>query len=176
MSDIVPGVATYDISDHLPIFMILKKVEPKQAFKDYKVRNMKFFQAQTVIVDSEEQLLSNLDFVNHTSMNSQMILLNQTFHAVLEVHAPLYSASSKQKKLLRKPWSTTQTCNLSKRKNKMYSKGWSSKDSQDYVIYKQYKNCRKRAFFVVSHSWNFLVPCVWFAFSATGAICGVPSL
>jgi len=39
------------IHDHLSIFMILKKVKPKQAFKGYKVINMKFFQADDFIVD-----------------------------------------------------------------------------------------------------------------------------
>jgi len=39
-----------------------------------------------------------------------------------------------------KPWLTPQTCNLIKRKNKIYSKVWNKKDSQDYAIYKQYRN------------------------------------
>jgi len=37
--------------------MILKKVKPKQAFKGYKVINMKFFQADDFIVDWKEQLV-----------------------------------------------------------------------------------------------------------------------
>jgi len=73
MHDIVPGIAIYDIPDHLPIFMILKKAKPNQTYKDYKIRNKKFFQAKDFIVNLEEQLLSKLNFYNHTSINSQII-------------------------------------------------------------------------------------------------------
>jgi len=141
MHDIVglPGIAIYDILHHLPIFMVLKKAKPNQTFKDYKIRSMKFFQAKYFIVYLEEQLLSKLDFDNHTSINSQTILLYQTFHAVLEVHAPPCTASRKQKKRLSKPWLTPQTCDFIKRK-KMHSKVWNKKDSHEFVIYKQYRN------------------------------------
>ena len=76
-------------------------MKPNQAFKDYKIRNMNFFQAEDFIVDLEEQLLSKLDFDNHTSINSQIMLLYQTFHTVLEEHGPPCTASRKQKKLLK---------------------------------------------------------------------------
>jgi len=61
---------------------------------------MKFFQAEDFIADLQEQLFSKLDFHNHTSINSQIILLYQTLYAVLEVHASLCTASRKQKKCL----------------------------------------------------------------------------
>jgi len=97
--DIIPGIAICGISDHLPPFMILKNAKPKQVFKGSKVRNMKFSQEENLIAVLKEQILFILDFDNHTSISSQIIWFYQTFNAVLEVHAPLCTASRKQKKI-----------------------------------------------------------------------------
>jgi len=71
--------------DPLPILIIQKK--RKQAFEGYKVRNMKFFQTENFITDLKEQLLFKLNFDNHTSIDSQIALVCQTVHEVLEVCA-----------------------------------------------------------------------------------------
>jgi len=118
----------YDLSDHLPIFIILKSTKPRKTFYGYNIRDMSSFKANGLVLDLQEHLSSKLVFDNSTSINANLELLYKSFHEVLEIHAPLFNAFWKKKEqLLRKPWLTSEIYNQIKKKHKMFSEVWNKK-------------------------------------------------
>ena len=95
-SEIISGISVYDLSDHLPIFIILKSTKPRKTFYGYKIRDMRAFKANDFVLDLQEHLSLKLNFDNSTFVNEHLKLLYKTFHEVLEIHAPLCNASEKK--------------------------------------------------------------------------------
>jgi len=98
-SSIVCGIIINDLSDHLPIFEISKKISPQKIYSKRKVRKVNGINAEHFIADLQSRLISKLNFDQLTSVNLQLELLYETFHAVLEDHAPLINPSQKQQQL-----------------------------------------------------------------------------
>ena len=86
-SSIVSGIIRDDLSDHLPIFAISKKIAPQKALSKRKVRKIDDINVDHFIADLQSQLNSILNFDQLTSVNLQFELLYETFCAVLEDHA-----------------------------------------------------------------------------------------
>jgi len=101
-SSIVSGIIRDDLSDHLPIFAISKKIAPQKVLSKRKVRKIDDINVDHFIADLQSQLNSILNFDQLTSVNLQFELLYETFHAVLEDHAPLINPSRKQQHLSKK--------------------------------------------------------------------------
>ena len=67
-SCIVSGIITNDLSDHLPIFAIIKKIAPQKVYSE-KVRKINGINAERFIADLQSQLNSKLNFDQLTSVN-----------------------------------------------------------------------------------------------------------
>ena len=74
------------------------------------------------IADLQSRLNSKLNFGQLTSANLQLELLYETFHTVLEDHAPLINPSRKQQQLSKKPWMTANIHKLVRKKIKCFIK------------------------------------------------------
>ena len=109
-----------DLSDYLPTFAISKKISPHNAYSKRKVRKINGINAEHFTADLQSRLNSKLNFDQLTSVNSQLELLYETFHTVLEDHAPLINPSGKQQQLSKNPWMTANIHKLVRKKNKMF--------------------------------------------------------
>ena len=94
-SSIVSCKIIDDLSDHLPLFAISKKISPQKVYSKRKVRKINGINAEHFIADLQSRLNSKLNFDQLTSVNLQLELLYETLHAVLEEHAPLINPSRK---------------------------------------------------------------------------------
>jgi len=92
-SSIVSGIIIDDLSDHLPIFTISKKISPQKVYSKRKARKINGINAEHFIADLQSRLNSKLNSDQLTSVNLQLELLHETFHAILEDHAPLINPS-----------------------------------------------------------------------------------
>ena len=101
-SSILSGIITDDLSDHLPIFAISEKASPQKVYSKRKVRKINGINAEHFIAYLQSRLNSKLNFGQLTSANLQLELLYETFHTVLEDHAPLINPSRKQQQLSKK--------------------------------------------------------------------------
>ena len=66
---IVPGIIIDDLSDHLPIFAISKKISPQKVYSKRKVRKINGLNADHFIADLQSRLNTKLNFDQLTSVN-----------------------------------------------------------------------------------------------------------
>ena len=142
-----------DLSDHLPIFAISKKISPQKLYSERKVRNINGINAEHFIADLQSRLNSNLNFDHLTSVNLQLEVLYETFHAVFEEHAPLINSSRKQQQLSKKPWLTANIHKLVRKKIKMFHKVYNKKQTYAYSVYKQFRNSLNRTIKIAKNSY-----------------------
>ena len=83
----------------------------------------------------------------------QLELLYETFHTVLEDHAPLINPSRKQQQLSKKPWMTANIHKLVRKKNKMFHKVYNKKQTYAYSVYKQFRNSLNRTIKIAKNSY-----------------------
>jgi len=139
-----------DLSDYLPTFAISKKISPNNAYSKRKVRKINGINAEHFTAKS--RLNSKLNFDQLTSVNSQLELLYETFHTVLEDHAPLINPSGKQQQLSKNPWMTANIHKLVRKKNKMFHKVCNKKQTYAYSVCKQFRNSLNRTIKIAKNS------------------------
>ena len=66
---IVSGIIIDDLSDHLPIFAISKKISPQKVYSKRKVRKINGLNADHFIADLQSRLNTKLNFDQLTSVN-----------------------------------------------------------------------------------------------------------
>jgi len=118
---IVSGIIIDDLSDHLPIFAIRKQIAPQKTYSKRKVGKINDINAEHFIADLQSQLNSKLNFDKLTSANLLFGLLYETFHEVLEDHAPFFP-SRKQQQLSKKTWMTANIHKLIRKNIKCFMK------------------------------------------------------
>ena len=138
LGNVITGILKFDISDHLPVFCTVN-VSPKRNddtffFRDYKKFN----------IDHYKHDLESVNWTNLFSESRDLHIATQktieTIQQIVGRHAPLQQASSSQKKRLRKPWITAGILKSIKRKQKMYSSHFLSKDEKKMKEYKTFSN------------------------------------
>jgi len=83
----------------------------------------------------------------------QLELLFETFHAVLEDHAPLTNPSRKQQQLSKKPGMTANIHQLVRKKNNMFHKVYNKKQTYACSVYKQFGNSLNRTIKTAKNSY-----------------------
>ena len=134
---ITSGIATLDISDHLPIFCSISKNIKRQQ-ETIRFRDYRNFDKTLFLQDINSINWSNLisDSVDLHDAASTMISAIET---VVNKHAPIRTASQR-KKIAQKPWITTGILKSIKRKHKMYQTHFLFKDKYKVQQYKTYSN------------------------------------
>ena len=138
ISHITSGIATIDISDHLPVFCILKS-QIKRANSRRYYRDFSNFHKENFILD-----ISQLDW-------SLILHPSKTLHAktqdaidaiqlIVNKHAPMKLASQAKQKQMSKPWITKGILKSIKLKQKMYRSHFLSHDYEKVTAYKKYSN------------------------------------
>lgn len=135
----MPGIATIDISDHLPIFC-LSSVQAEQKQKNLYYRDYTLFNNNNYLND-----ISSIDwediFSKCVSIHDKMEQFINQLKSITNKHAPIKKVSkSKIKQYTSKPWITNGILKSIKHKQKMYKTHYLSKNPIKIDKYKKYCN------------------------------------
>ena len=121
------GILTVDITDHLPIFCLVR-TQPtpnyyyysnnsnKKYFRDYSK-----FNKDTLYLD-DIKLIDWHEILNpEKNLNEKVQEAINTLNKIVDKHAPIKLASQSKQRQLNKPWLTKGILKSVKRKQKMYS-------------------------------------------------------
>lgn len=144
----------YEISDHLPICMILKNCAHVQSNQFTVKRDTKNFNLENFLIDLKNQLQAiQLNKSTH-NVNKDAEDLTQVFINTLNIHAPLRKMSRSEKRLNKKPWITKGILKSIKFKNNLYKKCFKCDNPDQRKFYKKFsnklthiKNLAKRQYF-----------------------------
>ena len=138
--DEISGIWFYDISDHLPTFLVMKNLQVLDCNKPIFRRTMKNFVIENFLSDLQEEL-QTIEICNpDISVNSISQNLTSYFENVLDKHAPLQKLSQKEKRLTEKPWISKGILKSIKTKNKLFRSHYHSSDPNKKLIYKKHLN------------------------------------
>ena len=122
-----PGVLHYKLADHFPIFCLisLPKINSYQSTATNIFRNIKSIDVDKFYDDLESSLTPlTYDLIHFPltpqSLNDNFNRLINTILDVIETHAPLQTASRRQKRLQKRPWITKGILISIKNKQKLY--------------------------------------------------------
>ena len=137
LQNFTAGILTVDITDHLPIFCIVR-TQPirnnsnKKSFRDYS----KFY--KDLYLD-DIKLINWHEILNPgKNLNEKVQEAMNTLNKIVDKHAPVKLASQSKQRQLNKPWLTKGILKSVKRKQKMYRTHFLSKDLQKIGEYKHY--------------------------------------
>ena len=103
------GILTVDISDHLPVFCIIKSNPPRDAnkifFKDYSKFNNEIFLDDINLIDWQEILRTD------KNLNEKVQDAIEALNKIVEKHAPMKQATQTKQKEFNKPWLTKGSLN-----------------------------------------------------------------
>ena len=131
---------TSEISDHVPNFIILEKLDLTitKATKIHK-RDFRKFNPQKFIVDIKHLDLPQI-LKDHTNANQSYDVFHDLFIKVINKHAPIKTLTKKEIKNQRKPWILEGILKSISKRNNYYSKFLRTKDSLWYHGYKMYRD------------------------------------
>ena len=129
-------ILTEDISDHMPIVLLLSNIKHKTIGENIAVRDTKNSNTKNFLIELSENL--NVIHDNYT-VDEQFERFLDIFNITLSKHAPLRRKSRKEKKLNSKPWITKGILISSKAKNKLYIANLKG-SANDVQLYKTYRN------------------------------------
>ena len=135
----ISGNLIYDISDHLPNFILIYKMPKDNHNYDRYLRDYSQFNEAKFIGEVAEvnwmTVLGNSEDVN-LIFSSFLDKLSE----LVDKHVPLKKLSKRKVKLLSKPWITKGIRISIKRKNKLYKLYMNSKNAFYFSKYKFYRN------------------------------------
>ena len=116
----MPGIAISDISDHHSVFTLIPAVKHfKNNARQIWKRDWKNFKAEHFIEGLNQTLNANLSSFNSIIHNQFEQFIN-FFTSVVNKHTTRKLATTKERKLKTKPWSSSCLLCLIKTKHKMY--------------------------------------------------------
>ena len=134
----ISGNLIYDISDHLPNFLIVSKLNYKTHNKDIFIRDYSHYNEE----DFNEEI-SAVDWNTVTNTNDVDTAFN-TFYdkliTIIDKHVPLKKMSKNKVKWLTKPWITKCLRTSIKNKNKLYKLYLKTKNHYYLSKFKSFRN------------------------------------
>ena len=137
LQNFTAGIVTVDITDHLPIFCLVR-TQPtrnnsnKKYFRDYSKFNKDLYLDDIKLIDWHEILNPE------KNLNEKVQEAINTLNKIVDKHAPIKLASQSKQRQLNKLWLTKGILKSVKRKQKMYRTHLLSKDLQKIGEYKHY--------------------------------------
>ena len=145
-SNVTPGVLTYSLSNHYPMFCIItnRQLQTPKAMQSFEFWNIKSVDKASFCKDLNSALLplvialmyfsSKVDFDYHFN---RMV---NSFSQIINNHAPLPTLSRKKKRLQQKPWKTKGLLTSIKNKQKLYKTCFLNGNDLDKHYFKIYSN------------------------------------
>jgi len=100
----IPGIAIFDVSDHLPIFLLLSTSINRKSEKQI-IRCMKNVNQENLLIDLEEAL-SPWNFDTGSTVHNDFDEFIHIFQTIINKHALLRKLPRSEKQLQAKPWIT----------------------------------------------------------------------
>ena len=147
-SILTPGVSTYSISDHYPIFCTISNPTFKTTKKNmtYSFRNIALVNGgkfrsnlYSVLLPLYDKLIHSYSNITANSFNEHFNQMMNAILAVINQHAPLQNATRKQKRLFQKPYITGLITSI-KHKQRLYRTHFLKGNSSERQFYKKYAN------------------------------------
>ena len=111
------GIITNDISDHLPIFILLGKLKPnKQLPLKFKRRSLTLNTIAQHLNDFDWNIMNNMD------SDQANELFNKILTSALDTHAPEDPPKISPKNMLRQNWMSPPLLKSLKTKDRLYKK------------------------------------------------------
>lgn len=131
------GVINTSISDHLPVYVLLKLKAPKMpacyiTTRSYKNYNPLLFSFD--LLTKSDRLLSIL---SNTNVNTELETFKDVLHSTLDVHAPLKTFKIRNRSC---PYVTNEIKELMKSRDLHLRRFQLTRDEGDWVVYKEYRN------------------------------------
>ena len=138
------GICINDISHHFPVLIIApKNKSPPNKLGLHYIRHLKNFDTER-FADLTTSL-SNFLVTETKPINDQLSEFLKIFTGIVNKHAPLRSATRKEKRLKAKPWLFPGLLKSIKRQNKMFSNLHCKFDQNLFEHFKRYRNILNRA-------------------------------
>jgi len=136
---IISGNFIYDLSDHLPNFVIVKKPHTN-------LNNQRIYKRDYSNLD-RQSLLNDFNLINweevlveHSDPDHMFTLFHNKLLHIIDKHIPLKLISRKKSKLRSKPWITKGIMISIQQKNKLYKKFIKTKSADHQTKFKLYRN------------------------------------
>ena len=114
----ISGIATIDISDHLPTFCIVDIPVQKQKFKRY-FRDYRRFDSELYLQDIKA-IDGNSIYIESNDLNEIAAKSISTLQLIVHKHAPRKQIFQSKQKQFSKPWITNDILKSIKNKQNMY--------------------------------------------------------
>ena len=137
-NQIISGIATIDISDHLPTFCIVDIPVQKQKCKRY-YRDYSQFDSELYLQDIRAIDWSTIH-IESNDLNEIATKTIRTLQLIVNKHAPRKQISKTKQKQFSKPWITNGILKSIKNKESMYRTHFLSNNPAKTAEYKRYAN------------------------------------
>ena len=137
-NQIISGIATIDISDHLPTFCIVDIPVQKQKCKRY-YRDYSQFDSELYLQDIKAIDWSTIH-IESNDLNGIATKTIRTLQLIVNKHAPRKQISKTKQKQFSKPWITNGILKSIKNKQSMYRTHFLSNNPAKTAEYKKYAN------------------------------------
>ena len=142
------GIIETDISDHFPVFLIVKNIEINRTQPKLTVTKRDFSKQTLELLNISLNDESWRNVYDSTDTNTSFDNFLSTYLKHFNTNCPLKTITVKQKCLVN-PWMTPNLVKCSKRKQSLYNKFLKNKTSVNENIYKEYK-CFYQRLLIVS--------------------------
>ena len=138
-----PGIINYDLTDHLPVFVKISCCIKTSSSCKKPVRSFANFTPEQF----REDLLANMQIfynqfqnISENNIENQYTELHSLITATIDKHAPLRNVTTKQKRLLNKPWLTKGLLMSIKNEQRMYKSHYVKGSTAVKFLHKTYAN------------------------------------
>ena len=140
-SEVGTHILLSDISDHLPVTVMVKDLKPTKVNLRFKKRSLKNFVPEEFLSELSMNFDSYNDEINeHKPVNLLFEQFIGIFKSVLNKHAPLKQMTRKEQKLANKPWITKGILVSIRKRNQLFKKTLQDKSRSAQLNYKKYRN------------------------------------
>ena len=135
----IGGNFLYDLTDHLPNFLIINKlIEPHPSHIIYK-RDFSLYN-EAAVFDGLREINWQVQFSQHDDVNEIFDSFLNNITPIIDKHIPLVKLSRKEAKFKSKPWITKGIKKSIQIKNMLFKKYLKGRNKEIYSKYKIYRN------------------------------------
>ncbi len=137
--DLISGNLIYDISDHLPNFLLINNMSISQCRTDIYSRD--YSKLNEIALCDEIKILDWKEILSHCHNSDDLFnTFHSTISGIIDKHIPLRKLSRKQSKQQKKPWITTGIRTAIKKKNKLFKSFIRTSSNEVLAKLKLYRN------------------------------------
>ena len=134
------GIMTHTISDHLPVYVMLKLKRPKPPPCYVTLRSYKKYNSELFSIDLASKSDQILPIFTENDVNTKLSMFNDVFLSTLERHAPVMTIKVRNRPC---PYVTQEIKALTNERDQLHRKFQLSRHIKDWKAYKDARNSVK---------------------------------